>query len=375
MARAKYMVDLAEEERVRLRTLLRRGKASVRMVARARVLLRAEEGYTDAAIAAVLDVGTATVGRIRKRFVERGLEQALREQPRPGQRRKLSGKQEAHVIAVACTTPPEGHGRWTLRLLAGKVVELGFAPSISPETVRQVLKKNELKPWQREEWCIPTVSAEFVAAMEDVLDLYGEPYDPRRPTVCFDETSTQLITERRIPIPAHRGRRERFDYEYRRNGTRNLFMLCEPLRGWRHVAVTEQRRMEDFAYQMRWLVDEAYTKAERIRVVLDNLNTHRPASLYQTFAPVEARRILKRLEFHYTPKHGSWLNMAEIELSVLSRQCLGRRIPDEATLRREVEALERQRNDAHATIAWRFTAAAARTTLRHLYPTPQNHLD
>ena len=134
MARAKYMVDLAEEERVRLRTLLRRGKASLRMVARARVLLRAEEGYTDAAIAAVLDVGTATVGRIRKRFVERGLEQALREQPRPGQRRKLSGKQEAHVIAVACTTPPEGHGRWTLRLLAGKVVELGFAPSISPET-------------------------------------------------------------------------------------------------------------------------------------------------------------------------------------------------------------------------------------------------
>ena len=375
MARAKYMVDLAEEERVRLRTLLRRGKASVRMVARARVLLRAEEGYTDAAIAAVLDVGTATVGRIRKRFVERGLEQALREQPRPGQRRKLSGKQEAHVIAVACTTPPEGHGRWTLRLLGGKVVELGFAPSISPETVRQVLKKNELKPWQREEWCIPTVSAEFVAAMEDVLDLYGEPYDPRRPTVCFDETSTQLIAERRIPIPAHRGRRERFDYEYRRNGTRNLFMLCEPLRGWRHVAVTEQRRMEDFAYQMRWLVDEAYTKAERIRVVLDNLNTHRPASLYQTFAPVEARRILKRLEFHYTPKHGSWLNMAEIEPSVLSRQCLGRRIPDEATQRREVEALERQRNDTHATIAWRFTAAAARTTLRHLYPTPQNHLD
>ena len=134
------------------------------------------------------------------------------------------------------------------------------------------------------------------------MDLYGEPYDPRRPTVCFDETSTQLIAERRIPIPAHRGRRERFDYEYRRNGTRNLFMLCEPLRGWRHVAVTEQRRMEDFAYQMRWLVDEAYTKAERIRVVLDNLNTHRPASLYQTFAPVEARRILKRLGIPLHPK-------------------------------------------------------------------------
>ena len=182
------------------------------------------------------------MGRIRKRLVEEGLEHALREQPRPGQRRKLSGKQEAHVIAVACSTPPEGRGRWTLRLLAGKVVELGFAPSISPETVRQMLKKRA-EALATEEWCIPAVSAEFVAAMEDVLDLYEEPYDPQRPTVCFDETSTQLIGESRIPLPARPGRRERFDYEYRRNGTRNLFMLCEPLRGWRHVAVTERRRM------------------------------------------------------------------------------------------------------------------------------------
>ena len=149
------------------------------------------------------------------------------------------------------------------------------------------------------------------------------------------------------------------------------FMLCEPLRGWRHVAVTERRRMGDFAHQMRWLADEAYTKAEKIRVVLDNLNTHRPASLYETFDPAEARRILKRLEFHYTPKHGSWLNMAEIELSVFSRQCLNRRIPDGATLTRELAALVRRRNEAHATIAWRFTTSAARTTLHHLYPTQQ----
>ena len=155
------------------------------------------------------------------------------------------------------------------------------------------------------------------------MDLYEEPYDPQRPTVCFDETSTQLIGESRIPLPARPGRRERFDYEYRRNGTRNLFMLCEPLRGWRHVAVTERRRMGDFAHQMRWLADEAYTKAEKIRVVLDNLNTHRPASLYETFDPAEARRILKRLEFHYTPKHGSWLkhgrNRAERVQSPMSQ--------------------------------------------------------
>ncbi len=211
--------------------------------------------------------------------------------------------------------------------------------------------------------------------MEDVLDLYAEPYDPQYPTVCFDETSTQLIEERRAPLPAKPGRRERFDYEYRRNGTRNLFLFCEPLRGWRHVAVTDQRTMQDFAHQMRWLVDDAYPEAERIRVVLDNLNTHRPASLYEAFDPAEARRVLKRLEFHYTPKHGSWLNMAEIELSVFSRQCLGRRVGDEATLKREVAALERERNQAHATIAWRFTATDARTTLHHLYPVHQNHLD
>ena len=375
MGRAKYVVELAEEERVRLRSLLRGGKASVRMVTRARVLLKADEGYTDGAIAAALEVATATVGRIRKRLVEEGLEHALREQPRPGQRRKLSGKQEAHVIAVACSTPPEGRGRLDAAPLSRESSGVGLRPVHLAGDGAPDAQKNELKPWQREEWCIPAVSAEFVAAMEDVLDLYEEPYDPQRPTVCFDETSTQLIGESRIPLPARPGRRERFDYEYRRNGTRNLFMLCEPLRGWRHVAVTERRRMGDFAHQMRWLADEAYTKAEKIRVVLDNLNTHRPASLYETFDPAEARRILKRLEFHYTPKHGSWLNMAEIELSVFSRQCLNRRIPDGVTLTRELAALVRRRNEAHATIAWRFTTSAARTTLRHLYPTQQNHLD
>ena len=152
------------------------------------------------------------------------------------------------------------------------------------------------------------MSCEFVAAMEDVLDLYAEPYDAQRPVVCFDETSTQLLSEPRPPLPAKPGRPRRQDYEYRREGTRNLFLTCEPRRGWRHVAVTQRRTRQDFAHQMRWLVDEAYPEAQVVRVVLDNLNTHRPASLYQAFPPAEARRIVKRLEFHHTPKHGSWLN-------------------------------------------------------------------
>jgi hypothetical protein len=204
--------------------------------------------------------------------------------------------------------------------------------------------------------------------MEDVLDLYAEPYDERRPTVGFDETSKQLIAETRAPLSAEAGRVERYDYEYSRQGVRNLFMFCEPKQGWRHVEVTEQRTMREFAHQMKWLVDVGYPQAERIRVVLDNLNTHKPASLYETFAPEEARRILRKLEFHYTPKHGSWLNLAEIELSVFSRQCLDRRIGDEETLKREIRKLEEARNAACAKIEWRFTTADARHKLRRLYP-------
>jgi len=208
--------------------------------------------------------------------------------------------------------------------------------------------------------------------MEDVLDVYAEPYDAQRPVVGFDETSKQLIEEKRPPLPSSPSCPERYDYEYQRNGVRNLFMCCEPLAGFRHIAVTQQRTMQDFAHQMKWLVDEQYPEAEVIRVVMDNLNTHKPASLYETFAPAEARRILKQLEFHFTPKHGSWLNMAEIELSVLTRQCLARRIPDEETLKREIKAYEERRNRAKATIKWRFTSQDARVKLHRLYPSTPN---
>ena len=212
------------------------------------------------------------------------------------------------------------------------------------------------------------MSPDFVAHMEDVLDLYAEPHDPQWPAVCFDETSTQMLAEARPAMPAEPGRPRRVDYEYRREGTRNLFMACEPLAGWRHVAVTERRTAVDFAHQMRWLVDEAYPDAPVVRLVLDNLNTHRMASLYQAFPAAEARRIAKRLEFHYTPKHGSWLNMAEIEFSVLSRSCLRQRLPDEAALCREVHALELERNEAQARINWRFSIQDARAKLHRLYP-------
>jgi hypothetical protein len=212
------------------------------------------------------------------------------------------------------------------------------------------------------------VSAEFVAAMEDVLELYAEPYDPRRPTVTFDETSRQLIAETRAPVSARPGQPRRYDYEYRRNGTRNLFLINEPQAGWRQIEVTAQRTMHDFAHQMRWLVEHCYPAAKVIRVVLDNLNTHRPAARYETFAPAEARRILTKPELHYTPQHASWLNMAQIELSMLRRQCLARRIPNDATRKRELTAYEERRHAAHATMQWRFTVQQARRKLHRLYP-------
>jgi hypothetical protein len=204
--------------------------------------------------------------------------------------------------------------------------------------------------------------------MEDVLDLYAEPYKPWQPVVCFDERPCQLVSDTLEPLPRKPGRAKRVDYEYERQGVCNAFMLLQPLVGWREVKVTERRTKQDFAQVMRDLVDVHFPQAEKIRVVLDNLNTHTPASLYEAFAPQEARRLLKKLEFHYTPKHASWLNMAEIEFSVMVGQCLKRRIADQATLTAELSVYVQRRNEAKATISWQFDIQHARTKLGSLYP-------
>jgi hypothetical protein len=214
----------------------------------------------------------------------------------------------------------------------------------------------------------PEQNAEFVCAMEDVLEVYHRPYDPQRPVVCFDEASKQLLKETRTSIAAAPGRPATTDYEYERNGTANLFMMFEPLAGKRHVRVTERRTAVEYAYAIRELVDVHYPDAARIVLVQDNLNTHKPASLYEAFTPQEARRILDRLEIHYTPKHGSWLNMAETELAILSRQCLDRRIENRPVLTNEIAAWETDRNGAECKVHWQFTTADARTKLRRLYP-------
>ena len=364
----RYRVELSQAERDELTAMLSGGKHAARRLKRAQILLAADAGRGDEQIARTVMVGGSTVYRTKRRFVEGNLERALSEEPRPGAERKLSGKEEALLVATACAKPPQGRARWTLELLAGEMVKLTDHERLSHETVRRRLAENHLKPWRQEMWCIPRLDGEYVARMEDVLDLYAEPPDPNRPVVCFDESPVQLIGEVRQPIPAEPGQLERYDYEYRRNGTVNLFMFLDANRPWRKVKVTARRTAEDYAHCMRDLVDVHYPNAETIRVVQDNLSSHSAGALYQAFAPAEARRILRRLDFHFTPKHASWLNMVEIEIGVLRGQCLDRRIDDPMELNREIAAWERQRNTAGARINWMFTTDKARSKMGPAYP-------
>jgi transposase len=364
----RYRVTLTQAERDELTALLSGGRHAARKLKRAQILLAADRGLDDEAIATTIGVGASTVYRTRRRFVEVSLAAALTEQPRPGAARKLTSKEEALLVATACSAPPPGCARWTLELLAAGVVRLTEHDSLSRETVRRRLVENDLKPWRRDMWCIPKVDAEYVARMEDVLDLYAETPDPKRPVICFDESPTQLIGEVRTPLPAEPGKPARYDYEYRRNGTANLFVFLDAHRPWRRVKVTERRAAEDFASCMCDLVDRHFPNAERIRVVLDNLSTHSPAALYQALPASEARRVLRRIEFHYTPKHASWLNMVEIEIGVLRRQCLARRIESKQRLIAEIAAWEQRRNASGARINWLFSTEHARQKMQAAYP-------
>ena len=372
----RHLVELTDAERAELLELTGKGKQSARRVRRAHILLMLDSrAHTRDHVAKALSTSTSTVYRTARRFVEGGLLHAINEDCRPGGMRLLDSRQEATLVAVACTNPPDGRAKWTMQLLADRLVVLTDLESVSAETVRRRLRENALKPWQQRMWCIPKFNADYVANMEDVLDVYEQPRDEEVPLVCFDETMKQLVQETREPLPAAPGRPITIDYEYRRNGTANLFMFVAPLEGWRHVKITKHKGNVDFAECMRDLVDVHFPAARTIRVVMDNLGTHRPGALYAAFPPREACRILRRLEFHFTPKHGSWLNMAEIEIGVLGRQCLDRRIGDLTDLDTQVTAWEAARNEDKATIEWMFDLERARAKLTRAYAAAANETD
>jgi len=356
----KFCGDLSQSERDQFDALLSGGRHAARKIKRAQILLAANDGVSEV-IAATLKVSGSTIYRTRRRFVQANLEGAPTEEPRPGVERKLSSKEEALLVATACSKPPPGRSRWTLELLADEMVRLTDHEELSSETVRRWLAENHLKPWRKDMWCIPKIDGEYVARMEDVLDLYAEAPDPQRPVVCFDESPTQLIGEVREPIPAKPGQLERYDCEYRRNGTVNLFVFLDAHRPWRRVKVTDRRTNQDFAACMRELVDVDYPDAPIIRVVMDNLSTHSAGALYDTFP-----------QFHHTLKHASWLNMVEIEIGVLRSQCLDRRIDDKKQIIAEVAAWEKKRNAERAQIQWMFTTEKAREKLRKAYPVKES---
>ena len=365
----KHVVKLTPQERKRLLAIVRKGKNKAAVIQRAHILLKSDEGQTDRAISEMLYISEQTVRRTRVRYATASLKEALEDKPHPARKPEMDDTQTAYLVALACSDPPAGQAKWTMELLAAQLVEGGIVEHISPETVRLVLKKNKLKPWQVKSWCIPTITPEFLRRMENILALYAQPYNPQRPLVCFDEKSYQLLAHSQPPVTAQVGQARRQDYEYRRQGTRNLFLFVEPKAGQRHVLVTRRRQKQDFAYAMRYLVDELYPAAECIDVVLDNLNTHHYHALVETFGKGEADRMMRRLCFHFTPVHASWLNMAEIELSVLAQQCLCRRLPDEWTLATEIIAWETRRNAARSRIHWAFSLDDARHVFKEHYPT------
>ena len=374
MSKRNNTILLTAEERKELKRIVSKGTCAARTIKRANVLLninqRSGTNFNLTDLSHLLQVSLPTINRIIKSYQDIGIACIYRKKRiAPPVERKITGEVEAHLIAMACHNPPEGYCNWTLRLLSERMVQMKYIDSISHTTVGHVLKKNHLKPQLVKEWCIPKEqSAEFAACMEDVLEIYSRPYDEDYPVVCMDEKPLQLLGEVRKSQRKSNGTLIQ-DSEYVRNGTCSIFLFTEPLAGYRHARALERRTKVDWAMQMKWLADQVYPKAEKIILVCDNLNTHNKTSFYQAFEPAEALRLAKRFEFHYTPKHGSWLNIAEIELSALAKQCLGkRRIENMEELNAELEKWHTDRNEKQKGVDWQFTTEDARIKLKRLYP-------
>ena len=371
MAKRKYLVRLSSEDRGLLQSVVSKGTQAARTIRRAQVLLALDNPrHKKETLSKVLHVSNRTIDSIAKGYQSDGISCIYRKKRRtPPVEGKITGDVEAHLIALACHNPPEGYCRWTLRLLAEKMVQMAYIDSISHTTVGAVLRKNCLKPHLVKEWCIPKEqSAEFAACMEDVLEVYSRPYDADYPVVCMDEKPLQLLAEARKGHRKSNGTQIQ-DSEYIRKGTCSIFLFTEPLAGYRHAKALEHRTKVDWARQLKWLADEVYPDAKKIIMVCDNLNTHDKSSFYEAFPPAEALRLSRRFEFHYTPKHGSWLDIAEIELSSLARQCLGkRRIESLEDLNSELAKWHCDRNSKQKGVDWQFTTDDARIKLKHLYP-------
>ena len=392
MPKKNHRVELSEIEIEQLTSITHKGsKNSAKTIMHANILLLSNDGLgekkkNNREIAELFDISPTTVNQVRQLYSIEGLESALKRKTRltPPHISKITGEFEAQVLASALGPAPNGRARWTLRLLAEHCCEKEYIVSISHTAIGEMLNSNEVKPHLNKYWCTPKEKdAEFVLHMEDVLGIYQREYNPRIPVICMDEKPVQLLDEIRERVSAKPmktdpdtgvttpGRVEKIDSEYIRCGTASIFMFCEPLGGWRHTVALKTRKKEDFAVLMNEVRQIYYPNVDKIILVADNLNTHTPVSFYETFPPDTAFALAQKFEFHYTPKHGSWLNIAETELSSLSVQSLGNhRINSVDELNDIISAWECDRNARQIGVNWQFTTDDARIKLKRLYPTP-----
>jgi len=391
MPKEEFLITLTEKETQTLLDITHKGKGhSALEIMHANILLSSDRNNprkkTDREIAEQFSVSKTTVNSVRRTYAIGGLDSALHRKTRVTgpTLSKITGDFEAHVIAAAVSPPPEGRARWTLRLLAEHCLEKQYIVSISHSAIGEMLNSNQVKPHLGEYWCIPKENdANFVANMEDVLAIYEKPLDPMIPVCCMDEKPIQFLAEARERISAkplridpdteivHPGYCEKTDAEYVRCGHGSIFIFTEPLSGWRHAVARDTRKKEDFAFLMKELYDRRYHNMEKVILVADNLNTHTKAAFYKAYPPSTAREMAQKFEFHYTPNHGSWLNIAECELSVIARECLGnRRIENVTRLNDELRYWEIARNARQSGVKWHFTNEDARVKLKRLYPEP-----
>ena len=376
MARAReFRLSLSNSERKKVRKLQKRATSDY---ARTRygIILHADESLWDGVptykqIADCAGVSVPTVIDTLRDYAERGLAYAVTPARSPASdtaRLKATGDVEAKIVAKACSKAPGGRANWTMTLLSDESAVI-LETSLSRSTVCRILQRNEIRPHLSEYWCIPPKEdADFVACMEDILDVYQMPYDPKYPLWCMDEKPFQLLGEAREPLPMRPGDVTKFDSDYKRNGTVSIFCFIQPHTGRIVHAVEPTRTAVDWAEKIRFLVDTVAPEAEKITLVMDNLNTHNIDSLYKAFPPAEARRIARKLDVHYTPKHGSWLDIAEIGINIMTRECLNRRIPGIEELCTELRAWNDAYNEDPSPVNWQFSAADSRTKLRSLYP-------
>lgn len=353
------MFNLNEKDRLEVKHTIRHGD-SARLVNRSHILNLRDKGYTSNEVADVLDYTARTVINIVNNYIEGGLQQALTDDPRPGRPPEIDARIESHVVAVVCSEPPEGFDRWTLELLKNRVEHDGIVDSISKESIRIILKEHDLKPWQQKMWCIPNLTEEYKERMEAILDAYELEYNAHQPVICIDEKPVVLHADKSPSMEMEPGKIKKVDDEYIRKGTANVFMAVEPKSGFYFGRVTPTRSGDEFA-KFLFTVYKRYKHCEKVTLVMDNLSTHSEKALIRFYGEEKGRRIWQKFDIRFTPKHGSWLNQAEIAIGMYARQYLGNaRIPDINTLRKKTNAWFKYMQRKAVIIKWTFNARDAR---------------